>query len=373
MSIRRLRSPLGGVRAGQVTIRVNTDRKAEAIVVVDREQGPLAVQAFELFATGEQTLNSLHMEMTTRGLRNKCGRPLSRSKLAEMLHNKFYIGILVHDGVEYPGAHEALISRQLFDRVQQVFAVHHRGRARLTRHPHFLRGILFCSSCGSQLSSLVAKQRYGYFYCLGRFTRRTNCKEPYLPIEQAERLVEELYEQLGTTPSVERALRLALKAELAEELSSRTENMKLARRRLARAEHERDKLVQAYLADALALPVLKREQQRVATEIALAQAEMQRMEENDTPHEELLEFALSLARDARTSYAAAEPHLKALWNQAILDRVELARGDVMSYRLRPPFDLIFAWAGSNKGCLVGRPGHFSNSVLGPADRRPGRV
>lgn len=69
---------------GYVNIRVNTDRKAEAIVVVDREQGPLAVQAFELFATGEQTLNSLHVETTTRGLRNKYGRPLSRSKLAEM-------------------------------------------------------------------------------------------------------------------------------------------------------------------------------------------------------------------------------------------------------------------------------------------------
>lgn len=83
----------------------------------------------------------------------------------------------------------------------------------------------------------------------------------------------------ASRPVVERALRLALKAELAEELSSSTEDMKLARRRLARAEHERDKLVQAYLADALALPVLEREQQRVATEIALAQAEIQRMEE----------------------------------------------------------------------------------------------
>jgi hypothetical protein len=34
---------------------------------------------------------------------------------------------------------------------------------------------------------------------------------------------------------------------------------------------------------------------------------MQRLEENDAPYEELLEFALSLSRDARTSYAAAEP------------------------------------------------------------------
>src|SRR5215471_5908129 len=48
-----------------------------------------------------------------------------------------------------------------------------------------------------------------------------------------------------------------------------------------------------------------------------------------------------------------KPYLKRLWNQALLARIEVAGGRVVSVQLRPPFDAIFSWRGSNKGCLVG--------------------
>lgn len=118
----------------------------------------------------------------------------------------------------------------------------------------------------------------------------------------------------------------------------------------------------AYFADALPLEIFKREQERITTETALAQAEIQRVQENDGPYQALLEFALSLVRDARHSYSRGDPYAKRLRNQAPLDRIELAGGQIMAVRLRPPFDHLFSWDGSNGGCLVGRPEHFSNLV-----------
>lgn len=90
---------------------------------------------------------------------------------------------MVFNGVEYAGGHEPLVSQELFDRAQEVFSLHDRDKVRERKHPHFLRGIVACGSCGSALSSMVAKGRsahYPYFYCLGRFTGRTDCKEPYI-------------------------------------------------------------------------------------------------------------------------------------------------------------------------------------------------
>jgi hypothetical protein len=79
----------------------------------------------------------------------------------------------------------------------------------------------------------------------------------------------------------------------------------MARRRLAHAQHEREKLLQAYFADGLPLEVFKREQTRIAKEIDSAQAEIAEAESTDNPYREMLETALSYMRDAQRGYAQA--------------------------------------------------------------------
>ena len=240
---------------GYVNARVDRGaRRAEAVLTVDPEQAPLVRIAFELYASGEHTITSLHEQMTELGLRNKRGAPMSRSKLAAMLHNKLYAGIVVFNGVEYAGAHEPLVSQELFDRAQEVFSLHDRDRVRERKHPHFLRGIVTCGSCGSALSSMVARGRssyYSYFYCLGRFTGRTDCKEPYIAQEDLEAIVERVYRGLELAEDEEDCLRAALEQEMADEASFSAESLALARKRHARAEAELDRAVSAYLAGAM--------------------------------------------------------------------------------------------------------------------------
>lgn len=88
---------------GYLNLRVTGERKTEAVLVLDPEQAPLVRKAFELYATGDYTVSALALEVAALELRNTAGRPLSRSKVAELLHNKLYAGVVVHNGVEYPG------------------------------------------------------------------------------------------------------------------------------------------------------------------------------------------------------------------------------------------------------------------------------
>ncbi len=90
--------------------------------------------------------------------------------------------------------------------------------------------------------------------------------------------MEEQYRRLNLGPNDEARLRRALEQELADEVSFSAESLALARRRLARAEHEREKLLEAYFAEALPLDLFKREQNRIAKEIDLAQTEINRAE-----------------------------------------------------------------------------------------------
>ncbi len=174
--------------------------------------------------------------------------------------------------------------------------------------------------------------------------------------EKLEQLVEEQYKRLNLDPNDEALLRRALEQELADEVSFSAESLALARRRLARAEHEREKLLRAYFAEALPLDLFKREQNRIAKEIDLAQTEIKKAEATDSPYGQLLETALGIIRNAREGYSAADPYVKRLWNRTLMERIAIGAGQIARVELNEPFAGLFLWAGSNKGRLVGEAG-----------------
>ena len=55
---------------------------------------------------------------TSRSGNTKGGNPFQRGSLTWLLKNRVYIGELVHKDRVYPGEHEAIVSRELFDAVQ---------------------------------------------------------------------------------------------------------------------------------------------------------------------------------------------------------------------------------------------------------------
>ncbi|HVC43038.1 MAG TPA: recombinase family protein, partial [Candidatus Saccharimonadales bacterium] len=115
-------------------------------------------QAFELYATGEWTLQRLAEEMAHRGLRNRGRdgrypeRPLTISGLAHLLAHRAYVGVVEWDGIEYEGSHEPIVERATFDRVQELLGARAVRGTRERRHHHYLKGLLVCGVCGRRLS-----------------------------------------------------------------------------------------------------------------------------------------------------------------------------------------------------------------------------
>jgi site-specific DNA recombinase len=143
---------------------------------IDPITGPLVRKAFELYASGRYNFHSLRDELERLGLRNRHGRPLSLSGLTSMLRNPFYIGIirLKKRAETFQGAHETLIPKSLFDRVQAV--LDGRLNTRTIRHVFPLRRMIRCASCGY---SLIGEERRGYRYyrCHTRSCPKTILRE----------------------------------------------------------------------------------------------------------------------------------------------------------------------------------------------------
>ena len=66
-----------------------------------------------------------------------------------MLRNRFYIGLFNWSGVEHVGTHTPLVSVETFANVQSILQSRGVSGERQRKHPHYLKGTLFCARCHS--------------------------------------------------------------------------------------------------------------------------------------------------------------------------------------------------------------------------------
>jgi DNA invertase Pin-like site-specific DNA recombinase len=99
---------------------------------------------FERFIkTGSAT--ELVKKLRAENVRGKQGKLVDKGYVYKLLNNRVYIGEAVHKGVAYPGEHQAIIDRTLWDRVHTVLRESPRKRAANTRAqtPALLKGLIF--------------------------------------------------------------------------------------------------------------------------------------------------------------------------------------------------------------------------------------
>ena len=97
------------------------DKNARCIAV-DKEKAKYIKRAFEMYATGEYPLAQIRKIINSLGLVGKKGKMLSVSNYQYMLKNKIYYGMIEYNGELYDGKHEPIITKKLFDSVQEVMS-----------------------------------------------------------------------------------------------------------------------------------------------------------------------------------------------------------------------------------------------------------
>jgi site-specific DNA recombinase len=116
------------------------DRK----LVIHKSEAAMVRMIFERFlAIGSATI--LARALAEEGVITKSGKPINKGYLYRLLNNRVYIGEAVHKGSAYPGQHEAIISRDLWNKVRSIIVESPRIRANHTRAqtPALLKGLIF--------------------------------------------------------------------------------------------------------------------------------------------------------------------------------------------------------------------------------------
>jgi site-specific DNA recombinase len=154
----------------------------------DPERAPIIVKLFKWYASGEYSLKVLTKKAAAAGLTNRTGgSALARSRIHQVLQNPIYYGEFYWLGQLHQGLHKPVISRDLYDRVQAVFAA--ANHPRHTKRKHALAGLVTCGRCGCAFTAEIKKGQYVYYHCTGH---RGPCGNTYVREEELIRQFGEL-------------------------------------------------------------------------------------------------------------------------------------------------------------------------------------
>jgi site-specific DNA recombinase len=151
----------------------------------------------------------LARELLAAGATNRYGHVLDKGVLYKLLNNRVYIGEAVHKGTSYPGEHEPIIDRELWDQVHTILNVSPRQRAGRARAqtPALLRGLLFGSD-GAAMSPTNSRKpggkQYRYYTSQTALKRgaRADCPVRMVPAGEIERIVLDQVRYLIRTPEI---------------------------------------------------------------------------------------------------------------------------------------------------------------------------
>lgn len=114
----------------------------------DPSTSGLVVKLFEEYATGKYSLTEITRMAKATGLRyQKSGGVLPKSAVHKLLKNKLYSGDFDWAGKEYRGSHTPLISRELWECVQDTLEGRNSNKPHQMKHHFAFSGLLTCGHC----------------------------------------------------------------------------------------------------------------------------------------------------------------------------------------------------------------------------------
>jgi site-specific DNA recombinase len=137
----------------------------ERKLIVNKAEAKVVRMIFERFASlGSATI--VARVLRAENIRNKRGKPIDKGVIYRLINNRVYLGEAVYKGTSYPGEHEAIVTRLLWDAAHAVLKESPRARASKTRDrsPALLKGIIFSSSGAAMTPTFTRKGDKLYHY-----------------------------------------------------------------------------------------------------------------------------------------------------------------------------------------------------------------
>ncbi|TAH33858.1 recombinase family protein [Candidatus Saccharibacteria bacterium] len=179
------------------------------VVIPDPDRFHLVRILWDKMLTGTYSIAQLQhfadseLQLTTVVRTKVGGNPIAYSSLCAMFKNEFYTGVLPFKGQILPGKHDAMITKEEFEKVQQIIDPTHTTRPKDKTYNFQLRNLFKCGECGfaitaeekrKTIKSTGEVRKYIYYHCTGK-NKVIKCTQTKLHVSE-DVLLEQIKEKL---------------------------------------------------------------------------------------------------------------------------------------------------------------------------------
>lgn len=255
--------------------------------IVPNEMAPLIKETFEMIGTGLYAVEDVRRTMTDKGLLSRKEKPILKSYFYKLLRNKTYTGWIEKFNEIHKGHFEAIISEELFNRVQRVLK--NRGKKmsqyKLDNEDFPLRRFIFGPN-NQKLTGSWSKGR-SKKYPFYRFSQKgTNFKRDILETKFREEM-----DKYSLEPKHLIKLRKFLTERLQKSTRTNSIGSENSKIKIGDLEVQQNILIQKNLNGFISDELLKRQLDEISNKIFELRAVLNDSEGYDHDPEELIRYA----------------------------------------------------------------------------------
>ena len=320
--------------------------RADGRKIIERDEiaAPLIQKLFEWYARGDISVKEATKKARAAGLAfRKSGARIPRSSIHAILRNRVYTGRFDWNGKTYDGRHEALVSVDLWEQVQDVMDGRFAKRSKKGKRDFAFSGLIACHACGCAVVGEIKKERYVYYHCTGYADKcqgnPASCRRKYVREEALEAQFTELLGRLRFDDEVLEWVRDALHASHADE---RREHEEAIKRLEVECKRLNDRIHAMYVdkLDGLVdTAFFEKMSNQWREEQNRCQREIDRHQNADKSYLDEGVALLELAKNAQRLFAKQEPREKRRLLNFLLSNCTWEDGEVVA-TLRQPFDML---------------------------------
>ena len=319
--------------------RLAPQEAGKRAVVTDPIESAAVRYAFETYATGIISLNELRQLLAERGFKAAGGGPISLASCQRLLLNSFYAGRVRWHGIEHPGRHTAIVTEELFRRVQAILIQRHRHTGEKGKLHFSLRGIAVCSGCGRRMTA-ERHGRWSYYRCISNATLRGQCSARFSNVQRVHEALAKISHSLVLTPE----LRARLERAINQQLRERQMGGDVTRRALishrASLQTREAQLTDAYLNGELSAETYRAGLARIRTRILAANTALADGAADPVTLQKHADAVLGIASSLGKLHDTLQGKAKARLLAAVFTKVVLDGPGVVGFSLRSPFDRL---------------------------------
>ena len=305
-------------------------------VEVDPARSATVALVFELFVSGQHTLDTLAAWLNEHGHTWARGLPWRRDRVHRLLINQFYFGKVRWNGLEAQGVHEPIVDPSTWEACQAILRAHDRSRERKARHVYPLVGLLRFAElgCGAHAEH---QAHAGISYYRSRRPGPSGSKV-YLGCAEVEDQVAMILSEVEIPAFLHSRIRRLYRQQVAEVTAPERLETERLRRQLTQLEEESRGYVRLAAQGKISDAEFDQERGRVATAIASARHELALLDSGGRSRLSDLDLALTLSAHLGAVWERCDPGQRKALARMLFTEISVTNaGDVIHYDLADPF------------------------------------